>query len=112
MPCVQVLASRYGSRIRMLEALIETAPELGQPLCAGCPVLAAEAVHAARSEMAQRMEDFMVRRTTMARHYPAHAERAAAKAAHLMGSELGWSVERESEEMKRFGAALKANRVD
>ncbi len=107
-----VLASRYGSRIRMLEALIETAPELGQPLCAGCPVLAAEAVHAARSEMAQRMEDFMVRRTTMARHYPAHAERAAAKAAHLMGSELGWSVERESEEMKRFGAALKANRVD
>ena len=54
----------------------------------------------------------MIRRTTMARHYPAHAERAAAKAARLMGSELGWSAEREAAELTRFGAALKANRVD
>ena len=105
------LASRYGSRATLIEAVIEEAPELAAPLSAGCPVLAAEAVHAARSEMAARLEDFMLRRTTMARHFPALAAGAAAKAARLMGSELGWNDERVAAELAQFSAALKAIRV-
>lgn len=106
------LMSRYGSRTTMIEDLIEAAPELAEPLAAGCPVLAAEAVHAARSEMVQRLEDFMVRRTTMARRYPVHAERAAPQAARLMASELGWSKDREADEVNRLRVILKASRVN
>ena len=53
----------------------------------------------------------MIRRTTMARRFPALAEGAAAKAARLMGSELGWSDERVAAELAQFSAALKASRV-
>jgi glycerol-3-phosphate dehydrogenase len=105
------LTARYGSRIALIEALIDLDQQLGQPLSRGCPVLAAEAVHAARSEMAAKLEDFMVRRTTMARRYPAQAQAAASRAAHLMGSELGWSATREASEVAEFTAALKASRI-
>jgi glycerol-3-phosphate dehydrogenase len=104
------LASRYGSRIALLEALIEKDAGLAQPLAPGCPVLAAEAVHAARFEMALTLEDFMVRRTSMARRYPVHAQAAAHNAAHLMGLELGWDAAREASEIAEFSAALKASR--
>ncbi len=104
------LASRYGTRTGLLDALIEQHPRLAEPLCMGAPVLAAEAVYAARLEMAQTLEDFMVRRTAMARRCPALAAAAAQKAAHLIGSELGWSAEREAAEVVRFSAALKASR--
>jgi glycerol-3-phosphate dehydrogenase len=105
------LAKRYGSRLGMIDALIAQDQHLAQPLCAGCPVLAAEAVHAARSEMAQKLDDFMLRRTPMARCYPAQAAGAARRAARLMGAELGWSAEREELELAEFEAVLKASRT-
>ncbi|HEY2104203.1 MAG TPA: glycerol-3-phosphate dehydrogenase/oxidase [Candidatus Binataceae bacterium] len=101
------LASRYGSRTGLLDALIERDPPLAEPLCKGSPVLAVEAVYAARLEMAQTLEDFMIRRTAIARQFPAHAAAAAQRAAHLMGSELGWSAERQAAEVAQFSAALK-----
>ena len=104
------LASRYGTRTGLLDTLMEQRPRLAEPLCAGSPVLAVEAVYAARFEMAQTLEDFMVRRTAMARRFPTHAAAAAQNAAHLMGSELGWSVEREAAEVAQFSATLKASR--
>jgi glycerol-3-phosphate dehydrogenase len=105
------LASRYGTRKDLLEVLIRERPQLARPLLPGCQVLAAEAVHAVRSEMAVRLEDFMVRRTTMARSYPAHAEAAAPAAARLMGSELGWNRAREESEIGEFTASLRASRI-
>jgi glycerol-3-phosphate dehydrogenase len=104
------LASRYGTRTGLIELLVEQHPRLGEPLCAGCPVLAAEVVHAARYEMACTLEDFMVRRTAMARRYPAHAEAAAPATARLMATELGWSAEHVASEIELFSAALKASR--
>jgi glycerol-3-phosphate dehydrogenase len=104
------LASRYGSRSALLEGLMAGDERLAEPLCADCPVLAAEPVFAARFEMARTLQDFMVRRTAMARHYPLHAEAAAPKAAHLMGTELGWSTEWEAAEVAQFTASLKASR--
>ncbi|HEV3114562.1 MAG TPA: glycerol-3-phosphate dehydrogenase/oxidase [Candidatus Binataceae bacterium] len=104
------LVSRYGTRTGLLDALMEQHPGLAEPLCAGSPVLAVEAVYAARLEMALTLEDFMVRRTAMVRQFPAHAAAAAPTAAHLIGSELGWSAEREAAEVVRLNAALKASR--
>jgi glycerol-3-phosphate dehydrogenase len=105
------LASRYGTRIALIEALISEQPRLAEPLCAGAPVLAAEAVHAARFEMAIKLEDFMVRRTAMARRYPAQAQAAACAAAPLLGAELGWSSAREASELAEFAAALQESRA-
>ena len=105
------LAMRYGSRMGKIDALIAQDQHLAEPLSAGCPVIAAEALHAARSEMAQKLEDFMIRRTPMAWRYPAHAAGAAREAARLMGKELGWSTEREASELAEFETALKASRT-
>ncbi|HKD65202.1 MAG TPA: glycerol-3-phosphate dehydrogenase/oxidase [Candidatus Binataceae bacterium] len=104
------LAARYGTRKDLIGALIQLDSSIAEPLSEGCPVLAAEAVYAARFEMAQTLEDFMVRRTAMARHYPEQAAAGAPRAAHLLGSELGWSAEREAAEVAQFNAALKASR--
>ncbi len=104
------LASRYGTRIGLLAALIDHDAALAEPLCAESPMLAAEAVFAARYEMACTLEDFMVRRIAMARRYPMRAEAAAARAACLMAAELGWTAERIASELERFAAALKASR--
>ena len=104
------LAARYGFRTGLLDRLIELNPALAQPLAPHCPVLAAEAVHAAKFEMALTLEDFLLRRTALALRDPAQAEAVAARAACLMGSELGWSAERKASESARFCAALKARR--
>jgi glycerol-3-phosphate dehydrogenase len=104
------LAQRYGTRIALLDAMVEQNPWLGQPLGAQCPVMAVEAVFAARFEMARTLEDFMVRRTRLALRNPAQAEAVANRAACLMGSELGWSPERVSVEASRFTAGIKASR--
>lgn len=104
------LAARYGSRAALLEHLIEQRPELAEPLCADCPVLAVEAVYAARFEMALTLEDFLVRRTAIARRATADVTSIAQRAAHLMGSELGWSPQRELAEAAQFGAAPGASR--
>jgi glycerol-3-phosphate dehydrogenase len=104
------LASRYGARMVLLDALIRNNPRLGEPLCGESPVLAAEAVFAARFEMARKLEDFMIRRTAMARRYPAHAEAAAPRAAHLIAVELGWDAEHEASDVAQFIARLKASR--
>lgn len=104
------LTLRYGTRTRLLEALIGQDPALAKPLCAGSPVLAVEAVYAARFEMACTLADFMVRRTAMTRHYPTCAKAAAPNAAHLIGSELHWSPEREASEVAHLTIALKESR--
>jgi glycerol-3-phosphate dehydrogenase len=104
------LAARYGARVPLLDALVEQTPALGEPLGPQCPVLAAEAVFAVRFEMARTLEDFMVRRTALALHYPEQAEAVAHRAACLMAADLGWSAEHVNLEAARFIAGLKASR--
>lgn len=85
------LADRYGGEARVLVAMVEHDAALGQPLVEGLPYLAAEAVYAARYEMAGSVTDVLARRTR------AHLldARACAEAAHsvaaLLAPELGWS---------------------
>lgn len=87
---VAELADRYGGEARVLLAMVEHDPDLGSPLVQGLPYLAAEAVYAARYEMAGSVVDVLARRTR------AHLldARACATAAHhvaaLMAPELGW----------------------
>jgi glycerol-3-phosphate dehydrogenase len=84
------LAGRYGSEARLVEALFDDATALARPLVPGLPYLAAEAVYAARHEMATTVDDVLSRRTR-ARLLARDASLAAAPAvARLLAGELGW----------------------
>jgi len=97
-----MLASRYGSRARMVVAIIRERPDMAARLVPGAPALRAEVIHAIRSEMAASVSDFLVRRTSMVWRDPAAAIAAAPEVARLMGSELGWSDERVAAEANDF----------
>lgn len=84
------LAGRYGGEARVLMALVQTDPSLGEPLVDGLPYLRAEAVFAVRHEMARSVDDVLSRRTR-ARLLGRDDSAAAADAvAALIGAELGW----------------------
>ena len=57
------LAGRYGSEARVVQALVAGDRSLGQPLVPTLPYLRAEAVYAARYEMARTLDDVLARRT-------------------------------------------------
>ncbi|MDP9074775.1 MAG: glycerol-3-phosphate dehydrogenase/oxidase, partial [Actinomycetota bacterium] len=57
------LAGRYGTEARTIIAMTEADPELAKPLVPGLAYLRAEAVYAARYEMAWTLEDVLARRT-------------------------------------------------
>ena len=84
------LVSRFGSEAGAVAALVAADPGLGRPLVTGLPYLRAEAVHAARAEMARTVDDVLSRRTralVLARDASAAA---AADTAVLLAGELGW----------------------
>ena len=53
------LADRFGSLAMEIEALVAADPTLGEPLVPGLPYLRAEAVYAARHEMATTLDDVL-----------------------------------------------------
>ncbi|MGH8997935.1 MAG: glycerol-3-phosphate dehydrogenase/oxidase, partial [Acidimicrobiia bacterium] len=57
------LAGRYGGQAREVARLADSDPVLADPLVPGLPYLGAEAVYAARCEMACTVEDVLARRT-------------------------------------------------
>jgi glycerol-3-phosphate dehydrogenase len=88
----RTLQSRYGTRTALLAALAAERPGEAGTLVAGCEVLGVEVSHAVRNEMALTLEDFIIRRQSMAWRYPRHALAAAEAAAPLMARELGWEA--------------------
>jgi glycerol-3-phosphate dehydrogenase len=85
------LAERYGGEARVVQAMIDARPDLGGPLVPGLPYRRAEALYAARYEMATTLDDVLARRTR-ARLLGRDASAAAAEeVAELVAGELGWS---------------------
>jgi glycerol-3-phosphate dehydrogenase len=90
-PLVAHLADRYGGEAATVLALIDTDRSLAEPLVAGLPYVRAEAVYAARYEMARSVDDVLTRRTR-ARLLARDASAAAANdVAQLLAPVLGWS---------------------
>lgn len=102
------LAGRYGTDAEAVAALVADDPELGRPLVPGLRYLAAEAVHAVRSEMACSLEDVLERRTRAVLRDTVATADAAASVAALVGSELGWGPARAAAEAEAFRARLVA----
>jgi glycerol-3-phosphate dehydrogenase len=85
------LARAYGLRAGHVLGLVRHRPELGRPILEGRPHIAAEAIHAVRSEMALHVEDVLYRRTRVGLETAAEVESAARRVGELMAPELAWT---------------------
>jgi glycerol-3-phosphate dehydrogenase len=98
------LMRRYGTLAHEIEALITEDSALAEPLVPGLAYVAAEAVYAARHEMARSVDDVLSRRTRSRLFDRAGTAAAADAVARLLAPELGWSdgdVEREAAAYRR-----------
>ena len=66
------------------------------------PAIEAEVLHAVRRELAQRVEDVLVRRMHVYYEHPDRGAGAATRVAELMGTELGWDQARVATEAARY----------
>ena len=96
------LVGRYGSDARTVVAMLEADPELARPLVPGLPYLRAEAVYAARYEMALTLEDVLSRRTRALLLARDASAAAALDVAHLIAPELGWTPDEVSHQVSGY----------
>lgn len=86
----RTLADRYGGEAHVLLAMVEHDPSLGEPLVAGTDYIRAEALYAARYEMARTLTDVLARRTRALLQARDASVAVAAEVASLVAPELGW----------------------
>lgn len=96
------LCGAHGTRAGRILDLVEARPELGGPLVADHPYLAAEAVYAVREEMALHAVDVAFRRTRLGLEAGSGFEAAARRIVELMADELGWDECARDEEVARM----------
>jgi glycerol-3-phosphate dehydrogenase len=84
------LADRYGGEASVVLAMIERDPTLGEPLVPGAGYVRAEAVYAARYEMARTLDDVLARRTRALLQARQESAAVADEVAALIAPELGW----------------------
>ena len=102
------LAGRYGSLAGHVQRLIDDDERLGEPLVPGSPHVRAEAVYAARSEMAMSLDDVLTRRTRVRLSDRAAALAAAPAVAALLAAELGWDDTETRRQIADFAARCDA----
>lgn len=109
-PLVRHLADRYGGEATVLLAMIDVDPTLGEPLVEGLPYVRAEAVFAARHEMARTVDDVLSRRTR-ARLLARDASAAAADdVAGLIAPVLGLDDDEAAEQAASYRRAIEVER--
>ncbi|HEX5631888.1 MAG TPA: glycerol-3-phosphate dehydrogenase [Gemmatimonadales bacterium] len=99
---VDHLLRHYGTEAASFYKLLRKEPALVRRLHPEHPAIEAEVVHAARREMARRVDDVLVRRIHL--HYETHDRGAAAaqRTAELLGRELGWSAEEIAQQVAAY----------
>jgi glycerol-3-phosphate dehydrogenase len=99
---VDHIVRTYGTECSAVFNLVRERRELARPLVAGYPAIEAEVIHVARRELAQRVDDVLVRRIHPYYEAPDHGLGAAPRTAELLGEELGWNAARIDEEVDRY----------
>jgi len=94
---IRRLTKGYGAAAKDIFSSVAADPSLGRAIDPAGETLAAEVVHAVRSEMAMRLSDVVLRRTGLGSkgHPGGKVIRACAS---LVAEELGWSRERKGRE--------------
>jgi glycerol-3-phosphate dehydrogenase len=102
------LTRRFGTDAEQVRQLVDEEPDLAQPLVPGLAYLTAEAVHAARHEMATTLIDVLTRRTRAHLEDRAACLAAAPDVADLLARELGWTPARAGAEVAAYAALCDA----
>ncbi|MEQ1874628.1 MAG: glycerol-3-phosphate dehydrogenase/oxidase [Ilumatobacteraceae bacterium] len=102
------LADRYGGFAAEITALIYGDASLGDPLVPGLPYTRAEAIYAARHEMASTVDDVLTRRTRARLIDRDAALQAAPAVATLLAGELGWDAAEVERQVEFFAAQCAA----
>jgi glycerol-3-phosphate dehydrogenase len=114
---IKHLVYTYGSEYRELVQYIKEQPGLAEQIDPNSPVIKAEIVHALRHEMALTLADVIQRRTELG-SVGLPSMTVLQKCAEMMSDELGWSLERQMQEIdsviqkysfKQMGSSLFAN---
>jgi glycerol-3-phosphate dehydrogenase len=105
------LADRYGGEARILLAMVERDASLGEPLVEGLPYIRAEALYAARYEMARSVDDVLSRRTRARLLAGEASSAAAADVAAIMAEELGWSADDQAAQVADYRARVDHERA-
>lgn len=104
------LLGRYGTLAAEIKALVALDPTLGEPLVPGQPYLRAEAVHAARREMATTLDDVLTRRTRAHLFDRDASLEAAPEVARLLAGELGWDEAETAQQVAAYRERCQAER--
>ncbi|HEV2801675.1 MAG TPA: glycerol-3-phosphate dehydrogenase/oxidase [Pyrinomonadaceae bacterium] len=99
------LSGLYGSRAVEVMRLAASDSRLRERLAPEYPDIAAQVVHAVRSEQCLRLSDFILRRTTLG-FSDDQGRGAVQEVAALMARELGWTQERVAAEVQAFDEHL------
>jgi glycerol-3-phosphate dehydrogenase len=105
------LVGRHGDTVCDVLALCREDPRLAEAMVPGLPYLKAEAIYAARFEMARTLEDVLARRTRALILDRNAAARAAPAVAELIASEMGWDREEQSRQVLLFLAEVDSERA-
>ncbi|WP_462186474.1 MULTISPECIES: glycerol-3-phosphate dehydrogenase/oxidase [unclassified Frankia] len=108
---IEHLLHRYGTLTEELLDLIETRPDLAQPLRGASTYLAAEAVYAASHEGALHLEDVLTRRTRVSIETIDRGVEAAEHVADLIAPVLGWDQATRAREVEHYLARVEAERA-
>lgn len=96
---IKHLVYTYGSEYRTLAHMIKDQPRLAERIDVNLPVTKAEILHALHHEMALTLADVIQRRTELgAAGLPSIV--TLQKCAEFVGNELGWSLERQAQEIE------------
>jgi glycerol-3-phosphate dehydrogenase len=107
-PSVDHLLRHYGTEAAGIFNLVGADRGLLRHLVPSHPAMEAEVVHAVRRELAQTVEDVMVRRFHLYYEHIEHGAPAAQRVAELMGDELGWDPARIADEAERYRSFVHA----
>jgi glycerol-3-phosphate dehydrogenase len=105
------LAARYGSEAVEVLSLVALDPTLGEPLVPGLAYLRAEAVFAARHEMATTLVDVLTRRTRAHLQDRSATLAAAPSVAALLAGELGWDDAEVDAQLAAYRAMCQAEQA-
>lgn len=95
------LADRHGRQAVEVMRLANDL-DLAVPLGERIDHLQAEVAWAARHELALTLDDVLARRMRLAQELPDRGASIAPRVAAVLGAELGWSEERQAEEVERY----------
>jgi glycerol-3-phosphate dehydrogenase len=105
------LESRFGTEASLVLALCDGDSSLAEPLVEGLPYLRAEAVWAARREMAGTLADVLARRTRALILDRDATARAAPAVAALLAPELGWDDGEQARQIAHLEKLIESERI-